>query len=228
MNFDYSGEAELELFSSARNWKTYWSDIFKSKIDFCTRIVEVGSGMGSNVEFLMKMANEYIGIEPDVNLVQRSPKTINANFMNGFSGDFQGMETSTLAYIDVLEHIEDDRKEIENAVNLFLGLRTILIVVPAHQFLYSELDKKVGHFRRYDKNDVQRLSVNGTSIMYAGLHDSIGFIFSLLNRVIRSNRSINKKNILIWDKLIPLSRRMDELFNFRIGKSWVIILEVAK
>ena len=36
----------------------------------------------------------------------------------------------------------------------------LLINVPAFQFLYSDFDKDIGHFRRYSKKDITNLCSN--------------------------------------------------------------------
>ena len=54
----------------------------------------------------------------------------------------------TILYIDVLEHIEDDYAEIKHAMGLLTSGGRIIIVSPAHNWLYNPCDKAVGHFRR--------------------------------------------------------------------------------
>ena len=56
----------------------------------------------------------------------------------------------TILYFHVLEHVENDLKEIEEAKKLNKGGH-LIIIVPAHQKIYGNLDKAVGHFRRYEK-----------------------------------------------------------------------------
>ena len=57
---------------------------------------------------------------------------------------------------NVLEHIEDDVTILHD---LFLHTNDggqLVVYVPAFQFLYSRLDEKAGHFRRYSKKDLEK------------------------------------------------------------------------
>ena len=60
-----------------------------------------------------------------------------------------------ILYIDVLEHIEDDRAQIDAAARLVRGGGHVVILSPAHHWLFSEFDKSIGHFRRYNKGSSQ-------------------------------------------------------------------------
>ena len=59
----------------------------------------------------------------------------------------------------VLEHIEDDSKEIQEAVKKLNDNGILIIMVPAHQKMYSNLDKLVGHYRRYDIDFFKKKSI---------------------------------------------------------------------
>ena len=53
-------------------------------------------------------------------------------------------------YMNVLEHIEKDEEEINNSLKILNKNGMLIILVPAHQKLFSKFDKEIGHFRRYD------------------------------------------------------------------------------
>ena len=53
-------------------------------------------------------------------------------------------------YMNVLEHIEKDKEEINNSLKILNKNGMLIILVPAHQKLFSKFDKEIGHFRRYD------------------------------------------------------------------------------
>ena len=73
--------------------------------------------------------------------------------INIFSEKIQKIEGKfeTIIYLNVLEHIENDLKEIDDALSKINKGGYLIIVVPAHQKLYTNFDKEIGHFRRYDK-----------------------------------------------------------------------------
>jgi SAM-dependent methyltransferase len=66
-------------------------------------------------------------------------------------------EIDCLVMMDVLEHIEDDAAFLRNAVAKIKENGTILITVPAWQFLFSKHDEKSHHFRRYNRKQLLSL-----------------------------------------------------------------------
>jgi len=59
---DYVGD-ELSLFAQARNWKNYWSRKLEPFIE--GSVLEVGAGIGSNLELLRKDQQPWVALEPD-------------------------------------------------------------------------------------------------------------------------------------------------------------------
>ena len=55
--------------------------------------------------------------------------------------------------MDVIEHIENDVEELDRACNLLSESGKLIIIVPAFNFLFSDFDRDVGHYRRYYKRD---------------------------------------------------------------------------
>ena len=53
-----------------------------------------------------------------------------------------------ILYLDVLEHIKNDRLEIKHAFKCLKKGGFLIINVPAFNYLYSKFDKDVGHFRK--------------------------------------------------------------------------------
>jgi 2-polyprenyl-3-methyl-5-hydroxy-6-metoxy-1,4-benzoquinol methylase len=68
-----------------------------------------------------------------------------------------------IVYINVLEHIEADAEELALAKELLRPGGSVLIVVPAHQWLYARVDQLTGHFRRYSKKLCARPSPRADS-----------------------------------------------------------------
>jgi hypothetical protein len=59
--------------------------------------------------------------------------------------------------MDVLEHIKDDYSFLNDVVNKLKKGGTILITVPAWQFLFSQHDVRAQHFRRYNRKQLMNL-----------------------------------------------------------------------
>lgn len=57
----------------------------------------------------------------------------------------------TVICMHVLEHIEDDFAALAHMLDCLAPGGTLLLIVPAHQALYTWFDASVGHHRRYSK-----------------------------------------------------------------------------
>ena len=225
-NLIYSGK-ELELFSCAGNWKSYWSSRILPYIG--GRILEVGAGIGSNTRLLCKENVErWICLEPDAKLAARISTSLSKDedtscceLIIGTLRDLSEYDSfDTILYIDVLEHIKDDKSELELALMHLERDGKLIVLSPAHNWLFSKFDEAIGHYRRYDKRMLKELVPGPYRLLKLEYLDSFGLLISLFNSMILRSGSPSRKQIQIWDSfVVPLSRLMDKASRFRLGKS---------
>jgi SAM-dependent methyltransferase len=233
----YLGE-ELEIFKSARNWKSYFSSRLTKFIG--SRVLEVGAGLGETTAFLWGGDPDteiWCCLEPDPKLFQSLVEKKNANLLPGccepvagttadLLGNSKDYRFDTIIYIDVIEHIEDDYEEIRRASAMLGAGGHLVILAPAHNLLFSPFDKAVGHYRRYDRKLCARLEGGDLKIVRSEYLDSLGCLLSLGNRFILKSGRPTSAQIEFWDSfIVPSSTICDRLFFFSLGKS---ILTVYK
>jgi SAM-dependent methyltransferase len=224
--FKYSG-SELELFSGAANWKSYWSSTVRP---FCgKRILDVGAGIGSTARLLFTNECErWLALEPDANLASR----IKADVVAGVSGNnFEvrvgstcdlpaGDLFDTILYIDVLEHIEDDKAELARAAGHLTPHGNIIVLSPAHQWLFTPFDQAIGHVRRYSRKTLLAAAPDALLVERILYLDSIGLLASLGNRLVLRSPQPNAAQIELWDGwMVPISRVVDRITFNHTGKS---------
>ena len=148
-DIDYDGW-ELPLFDLSKNFRKYQFDLIKEFVS--GNVAEIGPGNGIILRLYLDHCDKLDLFEPDKNLYSK----LNDKFSNYKKITVINDELNTssniydvILYLDVLEHIEDYEKEILKAHNALKKGGYLLINVPAFQFLYSDFDKDVGHFRRY-------------------------------------------------------------------------------
>jgi hypothetical protein len=126
----------------------------------------------------------------------------------------------SILYVDVLEHIEDDRGELATAVkHLRLG-GTLIVLSPAHQFLYTPFDRALGHFRRYSRASLMAAVPHGMSTERLVYLDAAGMMASLGNRMLLHSAMPTEGQIWFWDAfLVRLSRLVDPVLGYCLGKS---------
>lgn len=218
---------ELDLFALADNWKCYVKEEIARYI--AGEVLEVGAGIGATTVALHDgTARWWVCLEPDATLALRLRAQISGklcamttNIIIGSIRSFvQAPCFDCILYIDVLEHIEDDRGQIEAAAQLVRPGGHIVVLSPAHQWLFSEFDKSIGHLRRYKKATLRTLMPSGWIERKLIYLDSIGVFLSLGN-VLALRQSIpTRSQLAFWDRLcIPLSRCVDRLTGGLIGKS---------
>lgn len=135
---------------------------------------------------------------------------------------------------DVLEHIRDDKAALLKIANLVHPDGQVLMTVPATSWLYGFHDKSLGHFRRYDLRQTEKLVGNFLEIKKLR---SFGFFlmpvvifYSLLLKrhypVKQVGISIQKGhtfgevlNCLLW---------IERKIGFGLGTSLLILAEVKK
>ena len=233
LEFEYSG-SELTVFSGAKNWKSYW----KSRINKFVQgdILDVGAGIGSTAELFINdvRLNNWLFLEPDKNLASEIAAKIKTNvfsekyaILNCTISDLQSNKSfNTILYIDVLEHIEDDLSELAYASNLLSSDGFVVILVPAHQILFSNFDTQVGHYRRYSKSSLTQAIPPNLQIVKMEYLDSVGVLASLASKFIFKGGNPSSFQVKIWDSLfVPLSKIIDQIIFYTTGKSIVCVLK---
>lgn len=232
--YEYVGD-ELHLFAGATNWKSYLREVIRPHLH--GDVLEVGAGIGGTTRMLYSdEKRRWVCLEPDPELAGRCEIAVSGlskknpvEVRVGSVADLGSNESfDSIVYVDVLEHIEDDRAELERATRLLRPAGRILVMSPAHQFLYTPFDKAIGHFRRYDRASLARLEPAGLTLQRAMYLDSVGMAASLLNRILLRQSMPTTMQLAIWDKgMVPISRRIDAWLGNRLGKSILAIWKKA-
>jgi SAM-dependent methyltransferase len=227
-SFTYPG-TELELFRHARNWKAYFSRTLKPFIT--GNVLEAGAGIGATTRLLNDgSARSWLLLEPDEAMnaglemqLKEGKLPANCSVKKG-TIDLLTEKFDTIIYIDVLEHIENDARELIHASSLLNPGGHLLVLSPAFPFLYNPFDKAIGHFRRYTKNQLRRITPTGLSLDSCRYYDSAGFFAAAANKLFLRKKTPSQKQVLFWDRwLVPVSRVTDKLFFHSFGKSVIAI-----
>ncbi|MCB1018984.1 MAG: class I SAM-dependent methyltransferase [Bryobacterales bacterium] len=223
--------SELELFGKAHNWKSYYGRILGPYLG--ETVLEVGAGAGLTTPYLITGRQRlWTALEPDPELAARVEEEYEARgyasrstVICGTLDDApEGARYSAVLYIDVLEHIEDDRAEVARAAERIEPGGRLIVLGPAHQFLFSEFDDAIGHFRRYTTGMLEALTPPGLQVERSFYLDSAGILASLGNRLLLRSSMPTPAQIQLWDRyLTQISRVLDPLLLRRLGKTAITI-----
>ncbi len=220
--FTYIG-TELEIFAHACNWKNYVRSYLRPYV--MGDVLEVGAGIGSNTKIYFDGSqSRWVCLEPDASLAQRIPRTGQLTRCEVFVGTLDelpvGNHFDSIIYIDVLEHIDDHRREIALAADRLNPGGYLSVLSPAHQWLYTTFDEAVGPCRRYSKGELRLLTPPSVTVEKLLFLDAAGLLASLANRAVLKSASPSVRQIQLWDRLlVPISRFVDPIFAYALGKS---------
>ncbi len=218
MSFEYSG-GELPLMAQAVHWKTYVADLIRPYLG--ASVLEVGAGIGNNIPYLFAPpVSHWTALEPDAT---QAAHMANAG-VRVVVGTLTAIDATerfdAILYLDVLEHIEDDAGELRHAAARLAPGGRVIVLSPAHPFLFSPMDTAVGHYRRYTAAGLGALTPAGCRLERLVMVDSVGFFASLANRLLLRSEQISAGQVRLWDGvMVPVSRVLDRLLFHRFGKS---------
>jgi len=204
-----------------------------------TDLVEVGAGTGGFSKLLLSTSPTSLTlVEPSqmfgalkANVSKSSHNGTVRYFNNIFSAVADRISAEkrpdSVIYVNVLEHIEDDRAELEKVFETLAPGGRFFVFVPAQPFLYSEFDKSIGHFRRYRRKElVEKCTAAGFEIKLARNFDLAGVVPWYVKYRLLGSRSMEPGIVNVYDKLVvPIAKRMEGVISPPIGKNLLVIAE---
>lgn len=220
---EYTGTDNLEVMADAINYNNYLSSLVLSHARKNEAIVDFGSGIGTFARGLASQGYRVHCIEPDAKqaaMIAAAGLPVSTSVDELADGSVDYLYT-----LNVLEHIEDDTAALRQLHKKLKPGGKMLIYVPAFQVLFSSMDRKVGHFRRYTKRDLtDKLRAANFDVLSARYVDSIGFFASLYFRFAGNDSgTLNHKALIFYDRIVfPISRMCDAVLSPLFGKNVVV------
>ena len=195
-----------------KNYNNHIVDLILSVHNNESKILDFGAGCG----ILAKIVRKKTNYSPTCIKIDEYFKSILIKI--GFNV-FDSIEKTKDQYdfiysSNVLEHIYDDVKSLKKLKSKLSKDGTLVLYLPAFQILFSDLDIKVGHFRRYSKRRIIKITSDaGFEIDKMFYVDSVGFFCSFIIQILDWNTKYGigfKNSLKFYDKLIfPVSKFWD-------------------
>lgn len=221
--------SELPLFLEAHRFHQYYVDLFREWVS--GNVLEVGAGQGAITRRLLDCKLQRLTIcEPDPQLtaVLRERFGTVVEIVEGRLANVPSTAGlfDAIVYVDVLEHISDDRDEVRRAATRLRPGGVLIVGGPAHAWLHSRFDAAIGHWRRYNRQSMEAL-VEASGLLRLErfrYFDSVGMALSLGNRHLIRRDIPSRGQIRFWNNVIlPMSRSLDPVLGYRVGKSFVAV-----
>ncbi|MCA1616275.1 MAG: class I SAM-dependent methyltransferase [Acidobacteria bacterium] len=229
---EYFGR-DLEAMSFAVNYHRWILDEFRAFIG--RTVVEVGAGTGNFTSLLLTTRPSlHFALEPAANVFARLAEKFagvpNVRALRGTLADLSGEVAGgadTVLYVNVLEHIEDDRRELERARATLRPGGHLCVFVPALPWLYGTADAAFGHHRRYTRGGLERLVASaGFRVVRLRHFDLAGILpWFVLFRVLK-RPSITAGQAKWYDRLVvPALRRLESAVAPPTGKNLLLVAQ---
>jgi SAM-dependent methyltransferase len=232
----YPGK-DLEAMSFAVRYHRWLLDELRPFIG--KNIVEVGAGKGSFSEMLLDTNPDFLSlVEPSemfLDLERNIESNANGTQVKFFHSIFEtakeeiasGAKPDTIIYVNVLEHIDNDERELGLIRESLKAGGRCLIFVPAMRALFSKFDRDLGHFRRYRKGELEKkVRDAGFKILRSKYFDLAGVApWFVKYRILRS-RSLGGGAVSMYDNLVvPIMRRVESIVTPPFGKNILLVAE---
>jgi len=194
-------------------------------------VLEVGGGVGQISDELIRSGHSVTVLEPDEALFENLAKRFSddelIDVVRGTVGTLQKNAIfGSAIYINVLEHIADDKEELRRVSKFLVPNGTVVVFSPALPSLYGTMDGLSRHFRRYSKDQlISTLKSAGFEPIHVEYFDSVGIIPYLVAYRFFKIRTIGGGGMFLYDNIIlPISTQLARLTRGRlIGKNLLII-----
>lgn len=123
-----------------------------------------------------------------------------------------GAGFGTVLCLNVLEHIEDDTAAVRRIHEVLAPGGRAVFIVPALSSLYGEIDRGVGHYRRYDRDDMVALMERaGFAVDHTSSFNVVGALGWYVNSRLLGRKTVPGLQSRLYDKLVPLFRLEERL-----------------
>jgi SAM-dependent methyltransferase/glycosyltransferase involved in cell wall biosynthesis len=233
----FAAEADVECLAASKNFFEWVLEEFRPLLR--GKVLEVGAGTGAITRRLVEgfPGLSVVALEPADNMFSilepYAALTERVAAEHATLADFAIRRPrpafDAVLYVNVLEHIEDDEREMRLAAEVLRPGGSLLVFGPALELLYSELDHNAGHYRRYSLDRLRRI-VEGAGLRVVSLRyfDALGVLPYLV--VYRFLRHTNVSSSTVWgyDRgIVPISRLLQRVVRDPpVGKN--VILVAAK
>jgi len=228
---------DLEAMSFAVNYHRWILDEFSHLLG--KHIVEVGAGTGSFSEMVLETKPETLAlVEPSdlfndlISNVSQNGNHTKIDFYNSIfaavAAEIVGKQKpDSIIYVNVLEHIEDDAHELKLIYDSLSDGGRCFLFVPALMALYGDFDRKLGHFRRYTKKELERKCQDaGFKLLKSKYFDFAGVIPWYINYRLLKSESLGGGAVSLYDKaVVPVFRKIESIINVPVGKNILLIGE---
>ena len=212
-----TGLATLEALAETPNLNRWYYEELRDGVS--GRVLEVGAGIGNMSALFERDASDLVVSEVEADYLERLsarfagnervsvvPYDLDAPPPPELGGGFD-----TVVSLNVIEHLEDDRRAVERLAELLSPGGRLLTYVPACDWTYGTLDLGLLHYRRYSTQTFGRLMESaGLRVERMKYINLVGAFGWFVNSRVLQRTTLSPTQAQVFDKLIPVVRAIEE------------------
>jgi glycosyltransferase involved in cell wall biosynthesis len=118
----------------------------------------------------------------------------------------------SVVFLNVLEHIENDRAVLKALHETVPDGCRLVILVPFNQKLFSDFDRALGHFRRYETGELEsKLREAGFEVQEQFFFNKVGVIAWYIANTLGKQGSLKPWQLRLYNFLTPIFRILDKV-----------------
>ncbi len=218
------GHENLNIMQYAYNYNASLFALLQQLLPNDGEILDFGAGFGTFAKVLTSKGIAVTCVEPDPH-AQETLQTFGLKVYSTLSKILDNQVEFAYSF-NVLEHIEDDASVLVQLRKKIKPGGLLLLYVPAFPCLFTSMDQKVGHCRRYQKQEIYNRVINaGFEILDGRYADSIGFFCTLIYKLLDDGSGLLQvEKLRFYDRyLFPLNKIFDPILSKFFGKNLILI-----
>lgn len=228
------GQQTLESMSMAPAYNKWILKKFSKYLK--GEILEIGSGIGNFTKLLIKYGDVWasdISKEYLSKIKQEIPEVKGVGivdieqgkyFFNNRQNTSVNKKFDVIVCLNVIEHIKNDQNAFTNLQRLLKPKGVLILIVPSGMNLYGKIDQAIGHYRRYNKSDLQKqLHDAGFKILKSRLLNFIGGLGWFFSGRVLKQTTVKKTNVKIFNVISPVFLLLEKFWEPPIATSVFII-----
>jgi 2-polyprenyl-3-methyl-5-hydroxy-6-metoxy-1,4-benzoquinol methylase len=215
----------LDVLAGANHYNQWILDSFAHALG--PKVLEVGCGTGSFTQLLLNhpAVHHVTGVDLDpvhvhktrhqlLDLTADTRKTLTARVQDVMVSWPDATELGsfdTVVLLNVLEHLPDEQQALQRLKATLKPGGRLVILVPAHQWLYSPYDASIGHRCRYTQASLtaalQAADFEVTALKY---FNRVGILGWWWNFCVLKKPVMDADSVGAFELLMPLVRRIED------------------
>jgi len=230
-NKDVTGAATLGIISAAEKFNRWMYEEIKPLLK--GRVLELGSGTGNisrlvledkfntvlsdyNNAYLHDLKKKFSGypnLEKILSIDLQDPQFEKNN-------EFLREKFDSIFLLNVIEHLKDDAAAVAHCRYMLKSGGHLILLAPAWSFLFCDLDKNLGHYRRYNIRSLCRLlAENKLPVIEKKYFNLAGISGWFVWGKILRKQQLGQGSMTLFNKFVPFFRFADRVVFKKIGLS---------